>query len=235
MKNLKIPKIILQLGVSILTIFYIYNSWPKGNIFFEYYYYIFIWTGVGTASLYLINFISFLAIIPVIPLISLGEYLTENFRPWLFMNKYPEIATFWLSLFTIPILCLMIELLFNIPNKKHNTNFSPILYSTFLTANIYYLFSQEIQATITAWLFMVPFTFIIISANNIVKNTIITKQLVYKSKSNSYKKEYIKGGLYGTWKLFFGFYILVILPFYIYDHKDHLLTVFIDMIKLTSY
>ena len=235
MKNLKIPKIILQLGVSILTIFYIYDSWPKGNIFFEYYYYIFIWAGVGTASLYLINFISFLAIIPIIPLISLGEYLTENFKPWLFMNNYPEIATFWLSLITIPILYSLIEILFNIPSKKNKANYFSMLYSSFLTAVIYYLFSQETQSTITAWLFMVPFTYIIIFVNNLVKNSIITKQLVYKSKSNSYKKEYIKGGLYGAWKLFFSFYILVILPFYIYNHKDHLIKLLIDIIKLTSY
>ena len=222
---------LIDVLILIPAIIYIYNSWPKGNIIFEFSYYLTVWSTILYFSLEIVNRASIIGLLPTLLLILIGEYLTENFKPWTLLNNHNELGVFFTSIILILLVSAIIETLFITIRKNKSKE---LLYSTIITTTIYFFYNQEILVTIAAWLFMFPLWYIIKSYNKIVRESIIVKGLIYNPKTNTYKKGYYNPNNTTAVSLCIWFYFLIVLPIYLYYHKDHLLTVFIDMIKLTS-
>lgn len=231
----KILKAIPQILISISIILYVYYTWPKANITFEYLYYTLIWGLMATIFCSLAVKFNVLALFTVKYLFQFGEYLTKDFKSYTFLDSYPELGTFWVSLIICLIACVVIEKILKIIEEKNQNKNIVILSSLLLTTIIYYFFSSETQATTAAWLFLFPFWYIVKIFKEFFEETNLEESLVYNPKTNSYKKKYINASLNPILIISLVIYILIIMPMYLYDHKDHLLTVFIDMIKLTSY
>lgn len=231
----KILKAIPQILISISIILYIYYTWPKANIIFEYLYYIFIWALMATFFCSLAVTFNVLALFSVKYLFQFGEYLTKDFKGYTFLDTAPELGTFWISLIICPIICVIIEKILKIIEEKNQKQNIIILSSLLFTTIIYYFISPETQATTAAWLFLFPFWYIVKIFKEFFEETNLEESLVYNTKTNSYKKRYTNASLNPILIMSSIFYILFYMPMYLYDHKDHLLTVLIDIIKLTSY
>lgn len=228
----KYQEYLINALILIPSIIYIYNTWPTGNIIFEFSYYFLVWGTILSLSLHLIHRVSIIGLLPTLFLVLLGDYLTNNFKPWTFLDEYNELGIFFASILLILIIITMIEIFFiAIRKNKHKQ----LLYSAISTVIIYYLFNQEILTTITSWLFLIPLWELFKFDNEIVKDSIITKSLIYNPKTNTYKKRYCKLKDNSAISICIWFYLLIVLPVYLYYHKDHLLKVLIDMIKLTNY
>lgn len=230
--NKKYQEYLINALILIPSLIYMYNTWPTGNIIFEFSYYFLVWGTILSLSLHLIHRVSIIGLLPTLFLVLLGDYLTNNFKPWTFLDKYNELGIFFASILLILIIITMVETLFiAIKNNKSKQ----LLCSAIITVIVYYFFTQETLTTITAWLFMLPLWKLFKFDNEIVKDSIITKSLIYNPKTNTYKKRYCKLKDNSAISICIWFYFLIVLPVYLYHHKDHILTVLIDMIKLTNY